>query len=89
MYLYKMKQKQNPTDGYEISENHWGEKEKMKQWEMKSWEKWNLLIRVGFKQLQHPCKNNGQKAAEKGVIEWLIVYLVHSIPIHGALAHRI
>jgi hypothetical protein len=67
MDLYKRKQKQNPTDGYEISENHWGEKEKMKQLEIKSWEKWHLLISLGFKQLQHPRKNNGQKTVEKGV----------------------
>lgn len=34
---------------------------------MKSWEDWNLLISLDFKQLQHPHKNNWQKAVEKGV----------------------
>jgi len=34
---------------------------------MKSSEKWNLLISLGFKQLQHPRKNNGQKFVERGV----------------------
>jgi len=67
MDLYKRKQKQNPTDGYEISENHWGEKEKMKQWEMKSWEKWNLLNKSRLQTITTSTKKKGQKAAEKGV----------------------
>jgi hypothetical protein len=52
MNLYKRKQKQNPSNGYEIIEKSGIP---------------DSLLSLGFKQLQHPCKNKRQKAVEKGV----------------------